>query len=78
MGGSMKPQFYLDLAASGLRMPVGTDLVLHEQADAEQVVEDGCRLGQVMETAARRSSALPLALSLMDPVRLEKTRTCWP
>jgi len=66
----MRKEFYLDLAASGLRMPVGTDLALHEQADPEQVMEDGARLGRVMESAARRFGT-PLALSLMD-LRLEK------
>jgi uroporphyrinogen-III decarboxylase len=66
----MDKKFYLELAASGLRMPVGTDLILHEHPDPEQVMEDGCRLGQTMETAARRFGT-PLALSLMD-LRLEK------
>ncbi len=66
----MKKDFYLDLAASGLRMPVGTDLLLHEQPDPAEVMEDGRRLGQVMEAAARRYRT-PLALSLMD-LRLEK------
>src|SRR5437763_8953990 len=66
----MNTKFYLDLAASGLRMPVGTDLILHEHPDPEQVMEDGLRLGQVIETAARRYQT-PLALPLMD-LRLEK------
>src|SRR5215470_8386976 len=66
----MNKRFYLDLAASGLRMPVGTDLILHEHPDADEVMEDGKRLGQVMEAAARRYGT-PLALPLMD-LRLEK------
>ncbi len=66
----MNESFFRDLAKSGLRMPVGTDLVLHEHADPEAVMEDGRRLGQVMETTARRYKT-PLALSLMD-LRLEK------
>lgn len=66
----MRKSFYLDLATSGLRMPVGTDLVLHEHPDADLVMEDGRRLGLVMETTARRYGT-PLALSLMD-LRLEK------
>lgn len=66
----MRGNFYQELAASGLRMPVGTDLVLHEQPDPERVIEDGARLGRVMEEAARRHGT-PLALSLMD-LRLEK------
>ena len=39
----MQPDYYRDLAASGLRMPVGTDLVLHEQPDPEAVMQDGLR-----------------------------------
>lgn len=66
----MDRQYYLDLARSGLRMPIGTDLVLHEHADAERIVLDGVRLGKVMEEAARRF-ATPLAVPLMD-LRLEK------
>jgi uroporphyrinogen-III decarboxylase len=66
----MEPSYYLNLAAAGLRMPVGTDLILHEQPDPERVVEDGSRLGRVMQDAARRYQT-PLALSLMD-LRLEK------
>ena len=63
-------QFYLDLAQSGLRMPIGTDLVLHEHADAAEIVLDGRRLGQVTEEAAHRYGT-PLAVPLMD-LRLEK------
>ena len=51
-------------------MPIGTDLVLNEQEDPEQVLTDGLRLGQVMELAARRYHT-PLAFPLMD-LRLEK------
>jgi uroporphyrinogen-III decarboxylase len=66
----MKKEFYLDLAAAGLRMPVGTDLILRENPDADQILEDGTRLGQVVETGARRYGT-HLALPLMD-LRLEK------
>ncbi len=66
----MNRQYYLDLARSGLRMPIGTDLVLHEHSDAEEIVLDGIRLGKVMEDAARRYRS-PLAVPLMD-LRLEK------
>ncbi|MCX6625560.1 MAG: hypothetical protein NTY38_31765 [Acidobacteria bacterium] len=66
----MNESFFRELAASGLRMPVGTDLMLNEHSDPEQVMEDGRRLGQVMEATARRFRT-PLALSLMD-LRLEK------
>lgn len=62
--------FYLDLAASGLRMPIGTHLVLHEHADHAAIVLDGKRLGNVAaETAARFHT--PLAVPLMD-LTLEK------
>lgn len=61
----MKREFYLDLARSGLRMPIGTDLVLHEQADPQQVLLDGRRLGEVVEEAAHRYRT-PLALAHMD------------
>lgn len=63
-------RFFIDLARAGLRMPVGTDLVLHEHADAEQIMRDGARLGQVIVEAARRYRT-PLALPLMD-LTLEK------
>ena len=66
----MQRNFYLDLAARGLRMPIGTDLVLHEHEDAEAITLDGGRLGQVTAEAARRYGT-PLAIPLMD-LRLEK------
>jgi hypothetical protein len=37
----MERQFYLDLAARSLRMPIGADLVLNEQAEPEAVRMDG-------------------------------------
>ncbi len=66
----MDRQYYLDLAASGLKMPIGTHLVLHEHADHEIIPNDGRRLGGVIEEAARRFRC-PLALPLMD-LKLEK------
>jgi len=66
----MDRQFYLDLAASGLKMPIGTHLVLHEHADHAVIPDDGRRLGAVIEEAARRFRC-PLALPLMD-LKLEK------
>ncbi len=66
----MKREFYLDLAAKGLRMPIGTHLVLHEHTDHAAIVTDGQRLGRVVEAAARRFKT-PLALPLMD-LKLEK------
>lgn len=66
----MKREFYLDLAARGLRMPIGTDLVMHEESEPEKVRKNGAALGRVIETAARRWKT-PLAVPLMD-LRLEK------
>jgi uroporphyrinogen-III decarboxylase len=61
---------YLKWAASDLRMPIGTHLVLHEHADAQTIINDGRRLGVVVEEAARRFRT-PLAVPLMD-LTLEK------
>lgn len=66
----MDRQYYLELAARGLRMPIGTDLVMHEEREPEKVRNDGCALGRVIERAARRRGT-PLAVPLMD-LRLEK------
>ncbi len=52
-------------------MPIGADLVLHEEPDPEQARNDGIALGRVIERTARRW-ATPLAIPLMD-LRLEKT-----
>jgi hypothetical protein len=66
----MDRKFYLDLAAQGLRMPIGADLVLHEEPDPEQARNGGATLGRVIERTARRWQT-PLAVPLMD-LRLEK------
>ena len=66
----MKREFYLDLATRGLRMPIGTDMVMHEESDPETVRNDGPAMGRVIERAARRWGT-PLAVPLMD-LRLEK------
>ncbi|WP_043588245.1 uroporphyrinogen decarboxylase family protein [Geminisphaera colitermitum] len=66
----MTRQYYLDLAASGLRMPMGVHLVLHEHADHEAILLDGDRLGAVVAETARRYRT-PLAMPLMD-LTLEK------
>jgi hypothetical protein len=58
------------LALTGLRTPIGTDLVLHERPDPEAVRLDGRRLAGVVEEAAERYRT-PLAIPLMD-LRLEK------
>jgi len=66
----MDRQYYLDLAAAGLKMPIGTHLVLHEHADHHSIPEDGRKLGAVIEETARRFRC-PMALPLMD-LKLEK------
>lgn len=66
----MSRALYLGLAARGARFPIGTDLVLHEQDDPEEILLDGARLGRVTALAAERYQA-PLAIPLMD-LRLEK------
>lgn len=65
MSRKIERQFFLDLGTSGLRMPIGTDLVLREKPDAESILLDGRRLGEVFCEAARRYRT-PLALPLMD------------
>jgi len=66
----MSRDYYLRLAEAGARFPIGTDLVLHEKPDAQEILVDGARLGQVMAEAAARYQT-PLAIPLMD-LRLEK------
>lgn len=66
----MNRRFYLELAACSVRMPIGTDLVLHEETDPEAARHDGLALGRVIERAARRWNT-PLAMPLMN-LRLEK------
>src|SRR5208337_1257154 len=67
---AMNREYFLDLAARGLRMPIGADLVMHEESEPEKVRNDGPALARVIERAARRW-ATPLAVPLMD-LRLEK------
>lgn len=66
----MDRAFYLDLAASGLRMPIGADLVLHQYDDPQDIIHHANRLGAVVAEAAARYRT-PLAFPLMD-LRLEK------
>lgn len=58
-------EYFLDLAAHGLRMPIGTDLVLAEKSDAATIKLDGKRLGSVIVESAQRWGT-PLAVPLMD------------
>ena len=66
----MQKQFYLSLAERGLRLPIGTHLVLHEKADHETIIHHGDQLGAVMVEAAHYYKS-PLAIPLMD-LTLEK------
>ncbi len=66
----MNREYYLKLAALRLRMPIGTDLTMHEEREPEKVRTDAIALGKVVERAARRWGT-PLAVPLMD-LRLEK------
>ena len=66
----MERKFYLDLAAAGLRMPIGTHLVLHQHANPEAILHDGRQLGDVIIETAKRFQT-PLAVPLMD-LTLEK------
>jgi uroporphyrinogen-III decarboxylase len=68
---SMDRNYYLKLAASGLRMPIGTHLALHQQPDADAIPNDGLRLGKVVEAAAQEFQT-PMAFPLMD-LTLEKS-----
>ncbi len=66
----MYQAFFHELAASGQRMPIGTDLLLYEETDPESARRDPRELGKVIERSARRYRT-PLAVPLMD-LRLEK------
>ena len=66
----MERRFYLELAASGLAMPLGTNLILHEKPDPQAILLDGARLGAVVIEAARRYGT-PLAIPEMD-LQVEK------
>ena len=66
----MDRNYYLELAKAGLRMPIGTHLVLHEDPDHAAIELDGERLGMVAAKAAARFNT-PLAVPLMD-LKLEK------
>lgn len=55
----------MQLAASGLRMPIGADIILHQQPDPEAVLLDGERLGRMFADTAVRFKT-PLAMVRMD------------
>ena len=66
----MERQYYIALANRGLRMPIGSDLLLHEHANAQEILADGLQLGRVLEDTAYRFET-PLAVPHMD-LELEK------
>ncbi|MCX7934164.1 MAG: hypothetical protein N3A66_02770, partial [Planctomycetota bacterium] len=66
----MAREFFHALAREGARFPIGCDLVLHRHPDADAIVKDGKRLGQVVIEAARCFQT-PLAIPLMD-LKVEK------
>jgi len=66
----MDRDIYLKWAASDLRMPIGTHLVLHGHKETTDILNDGGRLGAVVEETAHRFHT-PLAVPLMD-LTLEK------
>jgi len=66
----MDRQFFINLARTGLRMPIGADLVLHEKPNPAEIVRDGKALGKIVEETARRYNT-PLAFAHMD-LQLEK------
>lgn len=70
----MQRDYYLELAHRGLRMPIATDLVLHQQPDPERILADGEALGRVVVETARRYRT-PLAFAHMDLMR-EKAALC--
>ena len=61
----MNHQWYLDLAASGIAMPIAAHLELHDQSEPGPILQDGRRLGAIVEQTSRRYG-MPLAIPLMD------------
>lgn len=61
----LSESFFLDLAQKGAAFPIGTDLVLKDHPDHEEIMLDGLRLAQVLITAADAYRS-PIALPVMD------------
>ncbi len=61
----MSRDIFLELAAQGHRLPIGTDLVLHGHANTQEILQDGTALGKVVEETAVTFHT-PLAIPLMD------------
>jgi uroporphyrinogen-III decarboxylase len=66
----MDRQYYLDIAALGISMPVAADLVLHEKADHDAISKDAERFAEVLIETSERFK-IPLALPHMN-LELEK------
>jgi len=66
----MKRSYYQNLAAQGLCMPVGADMILHAEPNPEAILKDGNALAQIIAKTARRFMT-PLAVPVMD-LQLEK------
>jgi len=62
--------YYLNLAKSGISFPLGTDLVLKENADHDAILHDGYRLGKINADSAHRFNT-HLAIPVME-LLLEK------
>lgn len=67
----MNRQYYLDIAATGPAFPIGTDLIIHEKKNPEEILLNGELLGKAVEETAKLYKT-PLAFPLMD-LRLEKS-----
>lgn len=65
---------YMELAKRNVRLPIATDLILHEQQNPQRCRFNGRCLGQVIVEAAERFNT-PLAFPLMD-LRTEKEWFC--
>lgn len=61
----LSESFFLDLAQKGAAFPIGTDLVLKDHPDHEEIMLDGPRLAQVLISAADAYRS-PIALPVMD------------
>ncbi len=61
----MSRDIFLDLAAQGHRLPIGTDLVLNGHPHTQAILVDGAALGKVVEETAIQFNT-PLAIPLMD------------
>ncbi len=66
----MDRQYYLDLAKTGISMPVAADLVLHEKPDHDAISKDAERFAEILIETAERFKT-PLALPHMN-LELEK------